>query len=94
MPNELDDLKRRVQHLEDLISTGGGIQFEELIRDIVFIAPDNVTATYKSATTNEASPVTALDLNGKQIRVPQNPTKYVKIFFKGQQYNMALYAIA
>lgn len=80
--SELEILKNRVVALENMLKSGA--QFEETIRDIVFFDVDNVTATTRSA----------IDSDGDSVTVPKNPTKFAKVYFRGQQYLVALYAVS
>lgn len=82
MPPNLQDIENRLKALEDRFSAQGG-NLEELIRHTIFYDIDNSTATTRSAA----------DTNGDFVTVPVNPTKYVRIYFRGQPYNVAVYAI-
>jgi len=82
---QIEQLNQRVGVLENTLAGKGAInQFEELVRNIIMFDVDNSSAVTRGA----------VDSGGDTVTVPVNPTKYAKVYFRGQVFNVALYAIA
>lgn len=82
MSDEFIDLKKRVEALESKFE---GATFEEMVRDIIFFNDDVLTSTTRSAS--------VVGGGGGTVVVPVNPTKYLKIYYKGQQYEIGIIAV-
>jgi len=83
MPEEIRSLEERVRALEQKMNPVQ-VNFEQAINDAVFFDVDNVTVPSVIATANL--------VNG-HVTIGAIPTKFVRIRYKGQVYNMALYSI-
>lgn len=80
-------LEREVDVLKSFLDLRGG-KFEETIRDIVLFDVDNTSLTTETKNIVDSRGDTA------SFSVAKTPTKYARAYFRGQVYNVALYAIA
>lgn len=71
--DQIKALEKRIKVLEDMLKTGA--QFEETIRDIIFVDIDNTTSRLTQVAT---------DSHGDTVTIGKIPTKFIKIYFKGQ----------
>ena len=71
--NELNDLKKRVTELENMLKSGA--RFDETIRDIVFFDIDNTASRLTQVATDSANDT---------VTIGRIPTRYVKTYIRGE----------
>ena len=86
MNPQLKQLEDRVAKLEKLIKNKEP-KFQEEIRNIVIFDIDNVTATTHSLSGTDSRGDTFT------ITVSKNPDTYLRVYFRGQVYNIPAYKI-
>lgn len=83
---KVNNLETEIQNLKKIIESQERAVNEENIRNIVFFDIDNVTTTVQ--------PVKVQNVNAANVDVPKNPTKYLRIYFRGQVLNVPVYSIS
>jgi len=78
LENEVRELRKMLDYKDT------NYELRVVIQDVIFRDIDNTTTATRVAT----------DSNGDTVTVPKNPSRFLRVEFRGKTYNIAAYDIS